>query len=335
LLKKWKKMQQPSSARRPTSADVAELARVSRATVSYVLNSTPNQKISPATRTAVLSAARALGYRPNIAAKNLAAGESGVIVFVMPRTAFGELSSSIGSHLTKELARSGITVAVHVDADSAALLELCGDLHPRAVVSMFPLPADLRQDLRDRGINAISSLDGDSQPFRTMNQSGATKQIEYLYSRGHRSIAYARPDLPELAELIEQRNEAAAAACSRLGLPGLRVGTFENDGRGANQTVKDWFDGGVTAICAYNDETAFTVLHGIRSAGLECPRDMAVIGLDGIPLAAVAAPPLSTIAIAPARAAHFYGALLLQLLGVSSELDEPGTVFSLVERVSA
>lgn len=51
--------------RRPTSADVARLARTSRATVSYVLNDKPGQSISSATRARVLQAAQKLGYTPN------------------------------------------------------------------------------------------------------------------------------------------------------------------------------------------------------------------------------------------------------------------------------
>jgi DNA-binding LacI/PurR family transcriptional regulator len=320
---------------RPTSSDVARLAKVSRATVSYVLNSTPNQSISAATKRAVFEAAEALGYRPNISAKNLAAGRSGIVVFVMPRVSFGELSSGVGSLLTAELAPAGLTVAVHLEGDPDALLDLCIDLHPRAVVSMFPLPDQLRHQLQDRGIPALSTLDGESQPFQTMNESGATQQIEYLYAQGHRSIAFAKPDIGELQELIEQRVGAAAAACDRFGLPSLRVATFRSDGEDAESIVSGWHRQGVSAVCAYNDNIAFSVLHGIRMAKLDCPEDLAVIGLDGIPLGAVAAPPLTTLAVAPAKAAHFYAALLLQLLGIATDLNESETVFSLVRRVSA
>ena len=59
-------------AARPTKADVARLANVSTATVSYVLNNVEGQTISARTRAAVQSAAQELGYRPNLAARNLA-----------------------------------------------------------------------------------------------------------------------------------------------------------------------------------------------------------------------------------------------------------------------
>ncbi|HET9383256.1 MAG TPA: LacI family DNA-binding transcriptional regulator, partial [Streptomyces sp.] len=58
----------------PTSADVARLAGVSRATVSYVLNNTSAVRISEPTRRRVHAAARELGYVPHAAARSLRAG---------------------------------------------------------------------------------------------------------------------------------------------------------------------------------------------------------------------------------------------------------------------
>jgi DNA-binding LacI/PurR family transcriptional regulator len=57
----------PDQRRRVTSVQVAQLSGVSRTTVSYVLNGTPNQTISAQTRRRVLDAAEALGYTPSAA----------------------------------------------------------------------------------------------------------------------------------------------------------------------------------------------------------------------------------------------------------------------------
>ena len=77
---------------RPTSSDVARLAKVSQATVSYVLNGAEGQKISEKTQAAVWDAARQLGYRRNLAARNLKAGRGGVVLFVFPRMGLGEMA---------------------------------------------------------------------------------------------------------------------------------------------------------------------------------------------------------------------------------------------------
>jgi DNA-binding LacI/PurR family transcriptional regulator len=73
-----------STTRRVTSADVARVAGVSRATVSYVLNDTPHQTISAATRTRVFEAASSLGYAPSAAARALRTGRSDVVLCLLP-----------------------------------------------------------------------------------------------------------------------------------------------------------------------------------------------------------------------------------------------------------
>ena len=69
-----------------TSHDVAELAGVSRTTVSYVLNRVETANISEDTRKRVYAAAEALGYVPNAAAQMLAGQRSHIVGLVFPRT---------------------------------------------------------------------------------------------------------------------------------------------------------------------------------------------------------------------------------------------------------
>jgi DNA-binding LacI/PurR family transcriptional regulator len=103
---------------RPTTADVARLAGVSTATVSYVLNNAENRKISPRTREAVYCAAKQLGYRPNLAARNLARGKSGAVLYVVPRVAVGEMPLQAGSRMTTELARVGLLTPLRTSTPS-------------------------------------------------------------------------------------------------------------------------------------------------------------------------------------------------------------------------
>jgi DNA-binding LacI/PurR family transcriptional regulator len=64
----------------------------------------------------------------------------------------------------------------------------------------------------------------------------------------------------------------------------------------AAAAVGEWTSQSVTAVCAFNDETAIALLVGLREQGLAAPADLAVIGVDDIPTARLAAPPLTTIA---------------------------------------
>ena len=70
--------------RRPTGADVARRAGLSRATVSYVLNDTPHQAIPEPTRQRVLAAAAELGYTPSAAGRALRSGHSEVVLLLLP-----------------------------------------------------------------------------------------------------------------------------------------------------------------------------------------------------------------------------------------------------------
>ena len=72
--------------RRPTSADVATEAGVSRTTVSFVLNGRTDVKIPTETRTRVLDAAERLGYHPHAPARQLAGGRSHVLALVLRQT---------------------------------------------------------------------------------------------------------------------------------------------------------------------------------------------------------------------------------------------------------
>src|SRR5689334_6002200 len=69
-----------SSQRPPTSADVAQLAHVSRATVSFVLNNVWDNRVSEETRERVLKAASELGYVPHAMARSLRAGRSNLVL---------------------------------------------------------------------------------------------------------------------------------------------------------------------------------------------------------------------------------------------------------------
>lgn len=84
-------------------------------------------------------------------------------------------------------------------------------------------------------------------------------------------------------------------ACAELGLPEPEVRTVPLDPGAAADAVAAWLAGKVTGICAFNDEIAMAVLAGLARLGLEAPIDMAVVGVDNLPSAAVAHPPLTTV----------------------------------------
>src|ERR1700744_5026838 len=141
---------------RPTNADVARLVGVSTATVSYVLNEAEGRKISPRTREAVYRAAEELGYRPNLAARNLARGKSGVVLYIVPQLASGEMPMQVGTHMTTELTRRGIMqVQLFETEHGAAVADAINHLQPIAVTSLFPLGRKGSDAVKDAAIPYI------------------------------------------------------------------------------------------------------------------------------------------------------------------------------------
>src|SRR5271166_6290260 len=141
---------------RPTHADVARLASVSTATVSYVLNNAEGHRISAQTREAVYHAAKLLGYRPNLAARNLARGKSGVVLYVVPHVAVGEMPMQAGSRMTTELARQGLLqVQIFETEDDQYVVDAIENIDPVAVTSLFPLSEAAFSAIQTAGIPHI------------------------------------------------------------------------------------------------------------------------------------------------------------------------------------
>ena len=89
---------------RATVRDVAAAAGVSQATVSYVLNDTPGQKIPDETRERVRQAASELGYVPHAAARALRAGNSNLVLFITRQFPFGVNISALTDRLADTVA---------------------------------------------------------------------------------------------------------------------------------------------------------------------------------------------------------------------------------------
>ncbi|MFI0961239.1 LacI family DNA-binding transcriptional regulator [Streptomyces sp. NPDC021080] len=293
---------------------MARRANVSRATVSYVLNGVTSQKISDKTRQAVQRAADELGYRPNRAAQSLAVGGSRIAMFVVPSVHLGELSLAISSHLTARAAEQGVTLIAHFEGPaSRPVIDVAQDLRPRVVFGMFGLRDNAADWFRARGIPVASLFDGDSAAA-PMNARVGRLQVEHLVARGHSRIAYADTTERGLDVVAQLRRRGVAHACEQHGLPAPAYEQFDLDGGGAEDKVRGWVNAGVTAVAAYNDEVAITVLAGIRRAGLRCPDDLAVIGVDEMAINGSMDPPLSSIEFDVDKIALLYADALSDVL---------------------
>ena len=321
---------------RPTKADVARLAKVSTATVTYVLNNVAGQTISAQTQAAVHAAAKDLGYRPNLAARNLAVGASGVVLYVVPRMALGELLLEVGSQLTTALARHGVVLSMQFETDDGRnVVDAVADLNPIAVTSVFPLSGTALEAVTAARIPQIHLGSAQLHAMGALHLTIGDMRVDHLITRGHRRLAFAFADVEMLQPLGEYWLAGLRAAAARRGLVELTVGSLAMDGGNAAEVVTRWVADGVTAVCAQSDETAMVVLHGIREAGLHCPADLAVMGVDATAMGAVSGPPLTSVGFDATTIVDVSVAAMMTELGYPA-VREPSSenVARLIERAS-
>jgi DNA-binding LacI/PurR family transcriptional regulator len=137
---------------------------------------------------------------------------------------------------------------------------------------------------------------------------------------------------------VRSRLDGARQACAELGLDGPDVQMVPLDPVAAAAAVDAWRGATdpVTAVCAYNDETALALLAGLRARGLTAPADVAVIGVDDIPVAVLADPPLTTVvADLGATAEHIAHSIVAALHGEPAPTPPGSESVRVVRRESA
>ncbi|GLY95255.1 LacI family DNA-binding transcriptional regulator [Actinoplanes sp. NBRC 103695] len=329
------------NTKRVTSADVARMAGVSRATVSYVLNDTPHQTISAGTRGRVLDAAASLGYAPSAAARTLRTGRSDVVLCLLPDWPIGSEVGALLTHLSGALARRGLTLAVHpASREDRPISELWKVLTPAAVLAFEEFSFAEITAMRAAGVALVVALVGPARPepreLHLSQRLVGRLQAEHLAGLGHTRLGYAYPDDDRLRYFADPRLAGTREGCVDQGLAQPEVRTVPLDPATAAEAVTAWRAAGVTAVCAYNDEVAMAVLAGVRRAGLNAPVDLAVIGVDDIPVARLAEPPLTTVTTDQAAVAvHLAGTVEAAIAGRPAPAPVPADVVRVVRRESA
>jgi DNA-binding LacI/PurR family transcriptional regulator len=324
-----------------TSLEVALHSGVSRATVSYVLNSTPNQTISPETRQRVLDAAEQLGYTPYAPARALRSGRSDVIVFLLPEWPIGPSIAQLIEDLTRALAVARLTLVVHAHPRSARpVSDLWKAITPAAVVNHQALNDTELQAVRRAHIPVITPMFpvNGTATFADFQQRIGYRQAEHLAATGHRRLGFALPDDDRLSAFAEPRLDGVRQACAELDLAEPAIQTVALQVASATKAIGAWrrTRPRVTGICAYNDEVALAVLAGMRARGLRAPEDFAVIGVDNIPAGALTEPALTTIATGmSALGQHLAAAVINTLEGKPVKRGPAREVIELVRRESA
>lgn len=303
----------PHSGKRVTAADVARSLGLSRATVGFVLNDTPGQTISQATRQRVLAEAQRLGYRPHTAARALASGRSRIVLIVLPDWPIDHAMRAHLDEASLTLDRAGyslVTMTPHPDGQAVPLWE---SLSPDAVLSLTPLPDDVFSAIERTGARTIVPARGPAVALAgdLHFDEGPRVQVAHLVDRGRRSLAYGGTTDARLAGLSAERRELAAVTFRELA--GRELVSAEVDERNVAAVVRTWVADGVDAVVAYNDDIAALVVGAALRQGIAVPADLAVVGHDDTPLARLMVPALSSIRVDSAGLGRYLAQLALSV----------------------
>ncbi|GID27592.1 LacI family DNA-binding transcriptional regulator [Paractinoplanes brasiliensis] len=285
--------------RRPTLADVAAQAGVSKAAVSRVINDAPG--VSARTREHVRQVITHLGYRPDPVARALASGHGEVVelVIVDETSVFGTSPyyGRVTAGILQELAGSNAQLRVHVvdEPNTAALLDRIAASVSVGVLLINVPPALAGAFYRrcDRVVTMGPTVPG--LPFvGCENAEGAYAAVRHLHETGRRRIAALHG--PDGNSCAEGRREGYRRAVKDFDLPDIAVtGRFGRES-GYELTRRLLAENpDFDAIFAGCDLLATGAMQALSDAGRRIPQDVAIVGFDDSVIAACANPPMSSV----------------------------------------
>ncbi|GAB7039220.1 MULTISPECIES: LacI family DNA-binding transcriptional regulator [Catenuloplanes] len=287
------------SPKRPTLADVAAGAGVSKAAVSRVINDAPG--VAEQTRARVQEVITRLGYRPDPVARALAVGRGEVVelVVVEDAAAFGvsPYYGRVTAGMLQELAGSNLQLQVHlVDRSGvAALLDAVAGTVSVGVV-LLNVPAEIAGEFYTRCDRVVSmGVRAPAVPFVGVdNAGGAYAAVRHLFDTGRRRIAALHG--PAGHTDADGRREGYRRAVHELGLPDLAAtGEFHRDS-GYDLTGRLLHrEPALDAIFAGSDAVAAGAMQALADAGRRVPDDVAIVGFDDSVIALCTTPPMSSV----------------------------------------
>ena len=287
-----------------TIQDVAKQAGVSTATVSRVLNG--YEHVTQPVMEKVQEAIAALGYEPNVMAKNLRTLKTQRLIVTVPDIA-NTFFSNIIRGVEETASAAGYTVLLGDVGFSGESEEAYASLLRRReadglIFLGHTLPASLGDLIEKKGASApivngcefsedllVSSVHID-------NAHAARDVMDLLYGLGHRRIGIITGDMrsPISRDRLQGVRDSAAAHGRESELQVI-TGDYSIESGATLAAGLIRMQPMPTALFCFSDDMAFGAMYALREAGLDCPADMSIVGFDDVRLARFSTPSLTTV----------------------------------------
>lgn len=295
-----------STKRKPTQADVAQLAGVSQTTVSHILNDSSLDEFSPETIQRVWDAINQLAYVPNRAAQSLRTSRTYTIAAIIP-----DITNPFYPAFARGIQNAAEThhyglVLYNTDGNpdkEAQCLRIAHQSGVDGIIGVFfhQRVRNLKPYLDDNlpivrfepARRNVGGLPLDS--LFVDNEAAAMVAVTHLIERGHQHIAMVTDDAgPGNMRLVGYRQALAQHGLEHEII--IESEDFTAQGGYLATSILLQYQPRPTAVFAANDLLAIGIMQAAHAANLNVPSDLAIVGFDDIPAAQYVTPRLTTIA---------------------------------------
>ncbi len=277
-----------------TARDIANELGLSQPTVSRILSGAAGHRVSSQTRDRVLEAAQRMKYRPNAIAQSLRQGRTNIVGFYSchgyldTRNDFqaeiiGGLQQACDTHhldlllhgifpgrspedIHAELCNGRIDgLLIHAPSDDAVVKHLAGASFVQPSLHVVAITDPLRD------LPSVACDDA----------NGMRQLIDHVWQRGHRRIAFVMTRMG--LSSVKRREEAFRNLLRERGLAPheILIEQIEIEDAAPALDALLALDKPPTAVCCWNDRTAYSFMEACRQRGVRVPDDFAVTGFDG------------------------------------------------------
>jgi LacI family transcriptional regulator len=302
------------ATRPPTLQDVARRAEVSTSTAARVLRGT-DQSVNAALRERVRSAAREIGYVPNVLARSLRGGGPrmvGLVVGDMLDPYYGAIADAVTRHA--ESAHGMIALVCNMQRDPLLELRYCHQMWEHRVAGLI---------LAGGGFDQWSHLDRLAQVVEQMTRSGiivttlsprnlpvptfcvdnvevGELAAEHLVDAGHRRIGIVLGPVQNEVTQLRLHGVSRRLAAAGVGFRILHTDYTAEAGAKAMHALLAC-DPTLTGFIGGSDAMATGMVNWLRGAGYAVPRQISVVGIGGTQLAQLCRPRLVTVDVSLAE----------------------------------